>query len=420
MYAAPVAPQGYLPNASPGPVVLSPRTQRTKHAGGAQALTAAAAANQSSKVASATDLGEWDDLAIGEPGHAGGRQPGAPPVPPFRSQADRRQWLLSEKRRWLVEMRLGNTPAEPVALPVEKLPPISRSTLEAVLVGGMRTAAAIAEVVLERLDSSHHLSSVVHHDWNAATDADVILFVIEVESDGSPSETARKFLRSLKKQPPPLGGALDSKRVGVLALARNVCAFSAGSGGSNKYSGAAKLQKALIDAGATLLVPMGSAEVEMEEVEVSIIPWVDTVADACAVERQAPQPQQQKPDPNWKPPDPMALATWKNSGHDSELHDETEIMPDDFLWQNLPGRCCFTGHWDNQRKDKAGGPLWPGCGDFVFQPSTGLCVLLPGASEVVKIPNSQVVSGTVSVALLRPEALEHGDCVFTPGALTTP
>jgi len=75
-------------------------------------------------------------------------------------------------------------------------------------------------------------------------------------------------------------------------------------------------------------------------------------------ERQAPQPQQQKPDPNWKPPDPMALATWKNSGHDSELHDETEIMPDDFLWQNLPGRCCFTGHWDNQRKDKAGGPLW--------------------------------------------------------------
>ena len=140
--AAPVAPPGYLPNASPGPVVLSPRTQRTKHAGGAQALTAAAAANQSSKVASATDIhtepNEWDDLAIGEPGHAGGRQPGAPPVPPFRSQADRRQWLLSEKRRWLVEMRLGNTPAEPVALPVEKLPPIGRSTLEAVLVGGMR------------------------------------------------------------------------------------------------------------------------------------------------------------------------------------------------------------------------------------------------------------------------------------------
>ena len=64
--------------------------------------------------------------------------------------------------------------------------------------------------------------------------------------------------------------------------------------------------------------------------------------------------------------------------------------------------------------------LQPGCGDFVFQPSTGLCVLLPGASEVVKIPNSQVVSGAVSVALLRPEALEHGDCVFTPGALTTP
>ena len=112
--------------------------------------------------------------------------------------------------------------------------------------------------------------------------------MVEVESDGGASETARKFLRSLKKHPPPLGGALDSKRVGVLALARNVCAFSARSGGSNKYCGAAKLQKALIDAGATLLVPMGSAEVEMEEVEVSIIPWVKTVADACAVVHATP------------------------------------------------------------------------------------------------------------------------------------
>ena len=39
--------------------------------------------------------------------------------PPFRSQADRRQWLLQEKRRWLVEMRLsGSADAE------TRLPPI--------------------------------------------------------------------------------------------------------------------------------------------------------------------------------------------------------------------------------------------------------------------------------------------------------
>ena len=44
--------------------------------------------------------------------------------PPFRSQSDRRQWLLQEKRRWLVEMRLGNIQPEPAAA-VSRLPPIS-------------------------------------------------------------------------------------------------------------------------------------------------------------------------------------------------------------------------------------------------------------------------------------------------------
>lgn len=39
--------------------------------------------------------------------------------PPFRSQADRRQWLLQEKRRWLVEMRLSAS-----ADADTKLPPI--------------------------------------------------------------------------------------------------------------------------------------------------------------------------------------------------------------------------------------------------------------------------------------------------------
>lgn len=56
--------------------------------------------------------------------------------------------------------------------------------------------------------------------------------------------------------------------------------------------------------------------------------------------------------------------------------------------------------------------------DFVFQPSTGLCVLLPevAASEIVKMPNSQVVSGTVTMAILRQETITHGECVFTPGS----
>lgn len=42
--------------------------------------------------------------------------------PPFRSQNDRRQWLLQEKRRWLIEMRLGGQQA---GYPQPKLPPLA-------------------------------------------------------------------------------------------------------------------------------------------------------------------------------------------------------------------------------------------------------------------------------------------------------
>ena len=52
--------------------------------------------------------------------------------PPFRSHVDRKQWLLQEKRRWLVEMRLGRradaTDVETDYPPAEKLPPIAQGS----------------------------------------------------------------------------------------------------------------------------------------------------------------------------------------------------------------------------------------------------------------------------------------------------
>ena len=36
----------------------------------------------------------------------------------------------------------------------------------------------------------------------------------------------------------------------------------------------------------------------------------------------------------------------------------TQIEPEDYIWQNLPGRCCFSGHWDNNQKGKDGQPKW--------------------------------------------------------------
>ena len=50
--------------------------------------------------------------------------------PPFRSQSDRRQWLLQEKRRWLVEMRLsGGTPTDATGggVKASRLPPLGPS-----------------------------------------------------------------------------------------------------------------------------------------------------------------------------------------------------------------------------------------------------------------------------------------------------
>ena len=53
--------------------------------------------------------------------HSGPIEPG----PPFRSQSDRRQWLLSEKKKWLVQMRLGGQEmAAAQAGAQSKLPPI--------------------------------------------------------------------------------------------------------------------------------------------------------------------------------------------------------------------------------------------------------------------------------------------------------
>ena len=61
----------------------------------------------------------------------------------------------------------------------------------------------------------------------------------------------------------------------------------------------------------------------------------------------------------WSEPDALAVSTWRNSGQLSHGdHDESEITPEDFLWETLPGRCCFSGKWDPQQRGPDGGPKW--------------------------------------------------------------
>ena len=113
-------------------------------------------------------------------------------------------------------------------------------------------------------------------------------------------------MRALKKQPSPFGGCLASKQVGVLGIARNTCSFSAASGGLDKYSGAKKLERALVDFGATLLVPTRGAEVEMEEIDVTVLPWADSVAVALGEELPSDPPA--PPPPASPPPAPPPPA----------------------------------------------------------------------------------------------------------------
>jgi hypothetical protein len=66
----------------------------------------------------------------------------------------------------------------------------------------------------------------------------------------------------------------------------------------------------------------------------------------------------------WEEPDALAVSTWRNSGQLSHGdHDESEITPEDFLWETLPGRCCFSGRWDPKQRGADGGPKWVSVSD---------------------------------------------------------
>ena len=58
--------------------------------------------------------------------------------------------------------------------------------------------------------------------------------------------------------------------------------------------------------------------------------------------------------------------------------------------------------------------LHSGCKDFVFEPSSGTCVLLPAVDdgEIIKSPNEYTVSGSISIEIVTAASLRRGDCTF--------
>ena len=63
--------------------------------------------------------------------------------------------------------------------------------------------------------------------------------------------------------------------------------------------------------------------------------------------------------------------------------------------------------------------LTTGCQDFVYQHSSGECLLLPHASsskEITRLPNPNVVSGSLVITTVRQETMKHGQCLFKPAS----
>ena len=166
--------------------------------------------------------------------------------------------------------------------PWSDLPPVAIVPLsgDATVVGHEHhcVADSIADVVKGRLGPR----ALVVKDWHAEVDASAVLFIIEVERDGTACDAARKFLRQLSKSSETVFGQteLRHKAIGVLGLARSVCSFSAASGGADKFAGAARFQRRLATMGCHVLLPMGMSEVELEAVDVAVLPWVDAAARA--------------------------------------------------------------------------------------------------------------------------------------------
>ena len=105
------------------------------------------------------------------------------------------------------------------------------------------------------------------------------VLVIECEPDGELCPAARKFQRELKKAPRLADSG--ATQVACLALARSACSNSAAMLGADKWNGAMRLQRLMVEQhGCSLLVPMGRAEIEIEGVEENVLPWARQLAAA--------------------------------------------------------------------------------------------------------------------------------------------
>jgi hypothetical protein len=144
-----------------------------------------------------------------------------------------------------------------------------------VAVAGLLADTLEPDFACERIDTFN--ADILHPD--ELRGGGTFLFVVEVDKEGE-APSARPLTRALRPLRLSDSRALDGTRIAVIALAHSVCAFSAASGGQDKFRGGLRLQNGLVDAGARAVHAFGSAEVEVEEVGESVLPWCMEVKSA--------------------------------------------------------------------------------------------------------------------------------------------
>ena len=184
---------------------------------------------------------------------------------------------------WLLRRRKFTHAAAAPAIVESSPPPLIPLTI--VADGSADASNAVADALIKALSG---VCACEREDIapRAATRSEMkgqgcYVFVVECDKEGE-APAIRGLVKSLK---PLKGKGTLEVHVAVLALAFSVCAFSAASGGSDKYRGGKRLQTTLVDAGATLLTELGTAEVELTELDESVLPWARTLQAAIVEKR---------------------------------------------------------------------------------------------------------------------------------------
>ena len=126
-----------------------------------------------------------------------------------------------------------------------------------------------------------------------------------------------------------------------------------------------------------------------------------------------PPPPRPPPRPPFAPPRPLS----RMGRHHTREHFECSFMPGVEL--SVDASEGYTDRSAGSKEECCNTcGLKAGCQDFVFEPSSGTCVLLPHVSQdkISHTKNEYTVSGSLQITIVKKSEDEHGTCDFLPSS----